>query len=280
MKIISPEKLHIPALRTLWKEAFGDTDEFLDKFFKAAYHPQRCKCIFSEGKAIAALYWFDCEYLGKPMAYIYAVATAEEYRGQGLCHDLMSFTHAHLESLGYAGTLLVPGEPELFKFYRSMGYEACCVRDKFVCNATDACAFEKPEAGETPPPSFSPTRINKEKYALLRRKYLPSEGVIQEKENLAFLATQLSFYAGKDFIMAGRIEKNAAGIPVFHCPEILGNLAAAPVALCKLGCEQGDFCTPYTPITGEFHPVSPFAMYHGLGDSKLAPPTYFGFAFE
>ena len=32
----------IPALRRLWKQAFGDDDQLLDSFFSIAFSPDRC----------------------------------------------------------------------------------------------------------------------------------------------------------------------------------------------------------------------------------------------
>ena len=39
MIIKPPSKEEIPQLRTLWQEAFGDSDAFLDIFFSNAFAP-------------------------------------------------------------------------------------------------------------------------------------------------------------------------------------------------------------------------------------------------
>ena len=49
MIIKSPETRHIPQLRQLWKEAFGDTDDFLDVFFSVAFAPERSRCVILDG---------------------------------------------------------------------------------------------------------------------------------------------------------------------------------------------------------------------------------------
>lgn len=99
MNIDVPQINQIPALRALWKEAFGDTDDFLDAFFSTAFRPNHCRLVTVDGHAAAVLYWFDCLHMDKPIAYIYAVATAKAYRGQGLCHKLME--NAHQQSPGH-----------------------------------------------------------------------------------------------------------------------------------------------------------------------------------
>lgn len=292
MKIISPEKQHIPALRFLWQEAFGDTDDFLDNFFVTAFSPTRCFCIFSENKAIAALYWFDCEYKGKPMAYLYAIATAKEYRGQGLCHKLMTYTHTYLEGEGYAGTILVPGEPSLFHFYRNMGYETCCHRKIIKCTAPYA---------DTVPPGFSLTPITKEVFASLRRDFLPANGIIQEGANIDFLATQCSFYVGADYLLTveGCITDASFNRHTFPSSpllglELLGNAAAAPQILQVLGYKEGLFHVPGDidsardfDFVGDFDSAggfpfhrNSFAMYKPLGGNNITQPEYLGFAFD
>ena len=93
-----PTEAQMEDLRKLWKEAFGDTDAFLDLFYERGFHQSRCRCITLDGKVVSALYWFDgtikktaSNYaLGEnQVAYIYAVATLEEFQGLGLCHRLM-----------------------------------------------------------------------------------------------------------------------------------------------------------------------------------------------
>ena len=85
MTIDAPNVEQTAWLRRLWKEAFGDSDAFLDRFFTIAYSPDRCRCVTADGRVTAALYWFDCDCQGEKLAYLYAVATAQDCRGRGLC---------------------------------------------------------------------------------------------------------------------------------------------------------------------------------------------------
>lgn len=253
MKIDAPCNAQVPALRSLWQEAFGDTEGFLDVFYQTAFSPGRSRCITIDGKTVAALYWFDCSYQDKPVAYLYAVATAKAFRGQGLCHKLLEDTHRYLESLGYEGAILVPGSAELFKLYEGMGYQTCCHIREFSCLG----------AAEGVP--LHP--ISQLEYAKLRRQLLPEGGVLQEKENLDFLQKQAMFFAGTGFLATVRREKS-----VLDCIELLGDIAAAPGIVKALGYVEGKFRTPGLG--------RPFAMYYPLRVSKLPAPTYFGLAFD
>lgn len=252
MTINKPSPAHISQLRALWQEAFGDSDAFLDTFFTTAYRPDRCRCVTVDGQVAAALYWFRCSHMGQPVAYIYAVATAKAFRGRGLCRMLMENTHAHLENLGYAGTVLVPGSESLFRLYAGFGYRVCSGICEIITAPDDR--------------SIPVHRVAPEVYARLRRELLPSGGIVQEGENLDFLQTQATLYAGPKFLLAARQE----GAQLYGL-ELLGDTGAAPGILSTLGCESGTFRVP-----GD----TPFAMYRPLGESILPMPEYFGLAFD
>ncbi len=236
--------------RRLWQEAFGDTDAFLDLFSSTAYAPQRSRTVTVDGHLAAALYWFDCSYNGKKIAYIYAVATAKAYRRQGLCHRLMEDTHRHLTEQGYAGAILVPGSKALFALYAGMGYTTCSAMQTICCQAQG-----KSECRE----------IGKTEYAALRRQMLPPGGVVQEGANLDFLEKQAQFYAGPGFLLAARTEGER-----LHGLELLGDVQALPAIVAALGCKTGESRTSGNE--------QPFAMYYPLRDDTA--PTYFGFAFD
>ena len=122
MRIDYPEENRIPQLRQLWKEAFGDDDAFLDKFFSTAFAADRCRCGIVDDKLAAALYWFDCRWQNRKIAYIYAVAVAKSCRGQGLSRTLMDAAHSLLKTQDYAGCILVPADAGLFRLYEKLGF--------------------------------------------------------------------------------------------------------------------------------------------------------------
>ena len=244
MIVDHPKIEHIPQLRNLWKEAFGDTDNFLDKFYGIAFSPKRSLCATVGCEVAAMAYWFDCgEY-----AYVYAVATAEKHRGKGICHTLMSKLHNILIQEGYSGCILVPGEESLRQFYRGMGYENCGGVREFDAEAGAPLPLRKVEIDE---------------YAALRRQYLPEGGVVQEGINLDFLASWATFYEGEN-VLAAAVWENGKLLVL----DLLGDAGKAPGVVAALGAETGWFRTP-----GE----TPFAMHRPLSDS--IPPKYFAFCF-
>lgn len=288
--VIMPQPEHVTGLRALWQEAFGDTDAFLDTFFSTAFSPERCLCIVKDKHIAAALYWFECEYKGQPLAYIYAVATAKAYRGNGLCKKLLEATHHKLNNEGYIGALLVPGSKSLFQFYSKLGYQTCCYRHIYEYNLnshTGNIDYTRSNITQMPADSFSLEEISASEYALLRKNLLPANSIIQEKENLTFLQTQLTFYKSNDFIFAAHTAEQ-----VLYCPELLYmNIADQTSSISKnfeynsshmqllseellsyFGCTKGTFCVPGT--------TTAFAMYHSLNAPDIKTPEYFAFAYD
>lgn len=251
MRIDCPTREQLPQLRQLWQEAFGDEDTFLDSFFGQVFAPDRCRCITDAGQITAVLYWLDCRLDEAPLAYLYAVATRKTHRGKGLCRSLMADTHRLLKELGYAGTLLVPGEPGLFQMYQTMGYDVCSRVTQWRCRAAER--------------GMALREIDPAEYAALRRQYLPAGGVVQEGENLTLLTAMTRLYAGENVVFCARKEQGQ-----LICPELLGDTDAAGRILASLQCDQGLFRGPGQDQA--------FAMYHPF-DHRLAP-QYFGLAFD
>ena len=239
-------------LRQIWQEAFGDSEEALDKFSATGFSSDRCHYICDGDTPVSALYWFDCALNGQKLAYIYGVATLKSHRGQGLAQRLMTETHEILQAQGYAGAILVPGEKGLFDFYKKFGYRTISSVDEFICEA----------AGQT----VALREIGTEEYTALRRAYLPAGGVIQEGAALDWLHSYTTFYAGEDFLFSAARE----GCHLL-VQEFLGNSALACGLLSALGMDTGRF---RTPGKGQA-----FAMYLPFTDT-CPVPGYFGLALD
>lgn len=222
MMIEYPTASHIPALKKLWALSFPDPEGFIGGFFETGFSSRRCRCILDGETAIAALYWFDAEYLGQKMAYLYGVATDPAYRGQGLCRQLMEDVHKLLRRQGYAAALLMPGEPGLRQMYEKFDYRDCCGIGEVSCSAGNPVSLWE---------------IGWKEYAALRPGLLPENGAVQQ--GLDFLSTYAHFYRGEDFLLAAAKENGTLlGL------ELLGNADRAPGILGAFNCEKGTFRTP------------------------------------
>jgi len=95
------------ALRSLWKRVFGDSDVFLDTFFREIYVPGMAAVMEDEGVIVSAAY---CVPFGEAR-YIYAVATDPAYRGRG-CGRAVTIAAADGE-----GAYLCPASSALRSWY-------------------------------------------------------------------------------------------------------------------------------------------------------------------
>ena len=163
----------LPRLKTLWQEAFGDSPEFIEKFFCTGFAPERSAV--ADGGA-GALYWFDCLWRGKKIAYIYAVATEKASRGKGICAGLMAYAHKTLQAQGYRGAILVPADAGLAEMYGKMGYVEC------------------PEAGRCGHRPLQTKEISAGEYMALRKGLLPEGGVEHTEAAFRYMETFMKFY--------------------------------------------------------------------------------------
>ena len=67
------------SLKALWHEVFGDTDVYIDTFFRELYRPGMASVVEEDGKIVAAAYAVPFG----AVRYIFAVATKPAYRGRG-----------------------------------------------------------------------------------------------------------------------------------------------------------------------------------------------------
>lgn len=120
-------------LEELWKLAFGDGDAYLDNFFDNYYSPKRVLVLQIDGVIQAMATWFPSS-LVLPngtryrCAYLYAVATHPDYRGQGLAGRLLEYCDEVLLEAGFDGVTTVPARPDLHVFFGLNGFKECFVQ--------------------------------------------------------------------------------------------------------------------------------------------------------
>ena len=251
MNYLHPNNERKKGLWSLWQEAFEDSDDFLEHFWRTGFLPEHCLCAEENGTVCGALYWLDGSVADRRIAYLYAVATRKSHRGRGICRALMERTLEILKEQGYCGAILCPENDGLFTMYRKMRF----------CNTLTIREFSALPEGEP----VLLRSLTADAYARLRRAYLPAGGVVQEGKSLAFLEGFASFYAGEGFLLAARKEKDS-----LFAMELLGDAAYAPGILTALKVQDGCFRSPGDD--------KPFALYAPLDDGPV--PDYFGLAFD
>lgn len=109
--------------RRLWKEVFGDSDEFIASFINLFYNEENMLCIEQDGKLLSMLHIIPFELNGSKVAYIYAVATDSDARGKGYAGKLIRQAIEKAQTEGYKAILTLPADDMLRSFYSKFGFE-------------------------------------------------------------------------------------------------------------------------------------------------------------
>ena len=249
MIIDNPRPDHIPALKNLWKQAFGDDDAFLDCFFSAVFSCDRCRCVFSEAEPVAAVYLFDAQWQKQKLSYLYALTVKQSHRGQGLSRLLLADTHSKLQLAGYSGAILEPATPLLKAYYEKLGYRLFGARQEQTFYAADA--------------ALPAQKLGVLGYEQAKQALLPSNAVTQNGTMTEYLALTADLYGGEGFVAA--VSKEGAFVP-----EFVGNREKIPGFLKAAGLEKATVRLP-----GD----QKHAMYLDF-TGKPALPGYFGLTMD
>lgn len=186
--MIRYQKAHeddIPALSRLWKQAFGDSDDWIARFFRD-YFPHAAGFAAKDGETLAGMCFalpqqIACEERTVPSAYLYAVATDEAYRGQGVCRGLLAFAEKELKKKNFEVLMLVPADEPLAGMYKKLGFEE---------------SFAAEQKRSAPHPAGQAEPVSPIEYAGLRETLLwDVPHVRYGKTWLEFEAQSAEFYA-------------------------------------------------------------------------------------
>ena len=105
----------------IWQEAFGDTKEEIQGLLTACEGRARILLWEEGGETAGQCVLVPAMFLGEPVWYLYAVATAVRFRRQGICTKLLCSVKELLAQDGRAA-VLVPADAALAKFYEKRGF--------------------------------------------------------------------------------------------------------------------------------------------------------------
>lgn len=221
MIIKHPAPHHKESLISLWIEAFHESRESAETFFASAFSPARSMVCLEEDAVVAGLYWFDCLWGEKKVAYLYAVATKKSHRGKGICSKLMQKTHETLKERNYHGAILVPAEDSLFAFYARMGYTPCCPgaipRSKIICHCEHSEESVPNSQLYTLNSQLNLTPIPIEEYLQFQKNLLPKDAVLHTSIAYNYLKHFGEFYKTENGILCKIEEDIQERLP--HIPE-------------------------------------------------------------
>nr|WP_314479151.1 GNAT family N-acetyltransferase [uncultured Porphyromonas sp.] len=134
--------------RRLWQLSFGDTDEFLDRYFDQVYREEDVLLAEEGSKAIGHLQFPELALsLGEatlPAGYVLAVCTHPDHRGNGIMRPLLHEALRREKARGDVVSVLLPAEEWLYRYYTSVGGYAPVVNRARSNRREDALREEDP----------------------------------------------------------------------------------------------------------------------------------------
>lgn len=134
--------------RRLWQLCFGDSDEFLDRYFSLVYREEDVLLAYDGSNAIGHLQFPELSLsLGEetlPAGYVVAVCTHPDHRGNGIMRPLLQEALRREKARGDVASVLLPAEDWLFRYYTSVGGYAPIVNRARSRRQEDALREEDP----------------------------------------------------------------------------------------------------------------------------------------
>lgn len=213
------KKKDFPAIRDIWQEAFGDTEEEIADFF-AAFAGKGRICIWKEegqiaGQLVLLPVLLCTPKCNIPVEYIYAVATKKAYRNRGVCKELLAAAGDMLRQEGKPA-VLVPADKGLAAFYKRNGFIDGFTEEKLAVTTiqtkTDvgwtagselqAAAFPKQQVSKAhtvPQPDSTDAALytaDSATYIALRKRAFAGKVHIAQPDELLYFALSLKLAAG------------------------------------------------------------------------------------
>lgn len=272
-----------PACKALWKTAFGDEDFYIDNFHQHFYRPERVAVLVDERgvRSMLALLPMDLRWADggtTRAAYLYALATHPDARGQGYAAFLLRYADFYLTEQAVPFLSTVPAEESLQSYFAASA-------DFQRCHPIDEVQLPAPSPAPLPA-----VPVDDREYFTLR------EALLEGTAHAIYGADYLSFQRRVCALFGGGLYRmdTAAG-PAIAVAERHGELldvrellspaggqeqalamlsAALPARRCRVRCPAGR-CE------------LPGAVRRVFGMGKRVPPSpkkleesYFSLAFD
>ncbi len=107
----------------LWQDVFHDDEAFIHAFLSRYYHPEHAFLRREAGRVVAQCMLVPCNSEVGRVAYLYAIATIEECRGQELAAQVTEEAISYARGNGFAAVALIPANDGLRHYYARFGFE-------------------------------------------------------------------------------------------------------------------------------------------------------------
>lgn len=270
-------------LRPLWREAFGDTEEFMTCYEERMFHPNRVELAVRDGETVSMLTVLPAvlrteEGGSFPSGCVYGVATRTQYRGRGIASRLLGAAVRKRLGHGMDCMAVVPDTPELFLYYgRTMEAHTA-----FYVREVQVTARQLSEV-----PVLRPTAAEAEDYWKTRSQNLQGHTYLEWDRNAVDFQKELCRQEGGDLFCFPDVPGCCAAAEYGHNGILLIHELLAPeeqLAGCiaglmrQMGCSAAEVRLPAWSGAVLGGRAEPFAMLAGrmLPEAQQA---YLGFDF-
>lgn len=199
-------------VKRLWRECFGDSDEYTDMFFSRVYSDADTlvETTGTDGRVVSSLQLatYDMLLSGNkvPMIYLGGATTARKYRGRGCMSRLMLRALDEAYSREAVMCALIPAHDWLYFFFERFGFSSVYLADRQCFTSFHPFATEA--AYEELSDRYSPEVFEAfERYELNR-----PGGVLHSRRDFLNILDDLSFRPGGTFVAVSRPEAPVAGM--------------------------------------------------------------------
>ena len=249
----------IPTLKSLWIEAFKDSEAYVDFFFRHRFEEVSTFVYIIGDVPVSMAFVFDEELYHKGSyvnaGYIYGVATATEHQGKGYSTEVLQ----HIHSI-YPTTFLIPANQRLFDFYGRNGYETAFVvheetllttnhrslvrENSFVSSSQSVFLTPKqphPHSVELSNIIYSFEPLSPEVYKTIRDRVFQKEGYIRWSEaSIAYAIAENQFCGGQALKVS---------VLEHHLDELQTKYNHEDILLCR--CVENQLYIKETTLSGQ-----------------------------
>ncbi|MBP1576087.1 MAG: GNAT family N-acetyltransferase [Oscillospiraceae bacterium] len=203
------------SLMALWRRAFSEEEDFLQRFFRLRFHPENCLLLEEKGVIAAAVHTFPVHGVGfEEGIYLVGAATNPEFRRRGF----MTLLLKELKSkVGDQPIFLFPAEDRR-GFYEKRGFVSGEERLLFSLSRWNG----KPQSTDSPKPTAGMIRMQ-----YLQQLAALGGGLLRDEISWSFLLQESSAVTAtaRDYaLVCGERAIETAAEDLFAAKALLGKL--------------------------------------------------------
>lgn len=209
--VVFANEMDEEAVIDLWKQCFGDTQEYIQMYLKRRFTTENMLVIHEDGRPVSMASFLPVQIMinREPIEarYVYAVGTLPEYRKKGYAAEIIRFAYEKYQM----PLILQPAEEELEKYYVGMGFvkvfeaSPCWYVESFIEHGKKEMTI----MSATRDNAWSMQEIQAKEYKVLRDARFYGEGYVSWDEQAIDYAIEENAFCGGEVWKLSKGEREA-----------------------------------------------------------------------